>query len=72
MIDLDALNTACCESLADKVRSDLRLLETLGIADNPAMTYVDDARAFLTRYDAAGLDAAMSSSPRAGHLRSVS
>lgn len=71
-IDLDDLNAACCESLADKLRSDLRLLAELGAADRPEMTYVSWAREFLRRYAVEGDDsgrAAPVSPPGVRHLR---
>jgi hypothetical protein len=72
-LDLADLNDACCESLADKLRSDLRLLDELGIADDPDMTYVVWAREYLTRY-AAVRDCSALADPRtrsAAHLHLV-
>ena len=74
-LDLDDLNAACCESLADKLRSDLRLLEELGVADRPEMSYVAWAREYLRLYaaDAGGSVSADPQHPSAArHLRSVS
>jgi hypothetical protein len=48
-VDEDEIDRACCEHLAAVLRSELRLLENMGVGHIPFAEWV---RRYLTQYDA--------------------